>query len=1041
MQAAFIVSDRTGKPYAVIGLMQGGTEFYPMSESAKNWAGWMKDEFSGKKISKDELVATLDNSMTIEGPVANVRANKARLEELIKKAKKPTDVSPIEAEKQTEEKSLQYSTELVEVLSLMDAHIGDIDNHDYRNVINFKAASFIADANRHTFAYEVKRTRAVWDPSLRIPGTERSGGWRCPTGTRYGGQITDRFGRNCGWGVARRLANEIADLGERAEEGLDKRRERRVNRRNERMMRRLQGGQGAVERAAGRVAQVLEGGRGDSQVVQRPQRERRGRRVVERAARRIAEALETDNNQRDNRQPALPQGRVYPGEFDPRAPRRPRAPQAQPRPREEPRVPRRPRAPQAQPLPGEEPRAPRAPRLPGDNDVVANRRRYLAEQKRRYNERKAELRRNRPDNISDTEWGEYQQFLDSHEPIIGFGGADNFDVPSFDEWKRGRTTPQMARPAGGRQPRPNAEQAPSMRNTAPPAGAPRAGETLDAYKRRKYNEHQQNVRQIREGGGNAGFLRYDEWERFHGPVVEENWRRAQPNGGRSARNTASEARVRPSATRRPTAEDIPEPQQPPRRQRRPFNAPNQRGFANEAAARRRRSEMERNNPDKDYKLVKYNDRFYVVDNDEVNRANGRGANLEVVAEAPRPARRPNAPAPAAPTPPSPAAGAPPAPSAPSNIPPAEPLNRLRNRHEGKALPRLANTDGTVRKVAVGNKGINNLAEAKAFTGSINDIPDEFLPQVMAHRSRKLSDLNGQITVRIKQARLDGGASLSAADKAELRQLKESGVDYITFKAGTGGANPSFYLHIADDGTIDGRGYLLKPPDGALGRPSNHAELVGAELARRIGFAHSMARVGDGGTYIMMELGPNLADGHVKDVRGGADSIRDRQSRFGMAVVNGIMGAGDRHGGNGMIFEGNGALPIDFGRSFINNINSPASFVRYMTAGDYRGLDSDPLAGYKARVAELVQGGQTREAARQAVRDEVRELTRNWAANMRRTFDDGVYDSIANQFQARDAGMRVFGIDIPSINARKDLIRQRIDFLDSDAFADAIAGKL
>lgn len=119
---------------------------------------------------------------------------------------------------------------------------------------SYRTKSFISERNISSISYEIKRTRAVWDDALSIPGTERRGGWRCPPGTRYGGQITDRFGRNCGWGVSRRLANQISDLGERLENVA----ERRQRRREERALRRQGRGAGAVERAAGRVARALE---------------------------------------------------------------------------------------------------------------------------------------------------------------------------------------------------------------------------------------------------------------------------------------------------------------------------------------------------------------------------------------------------------------------------------------------------------------------------------------------------------------------------------------------------------------------------------------------------------------------------------------------------------------------------------------------------------------------------------------------------------------------------------------------------------------
>ena len=118
----------------------------------------------------------------------------------------------------------------------------------------YRAKSFIIERDTSSIAYEVKRTRALWDDGLAVPGTNRRGGWRCPPGTRYGGQITDRFGRNCGWGVSRRLANSISDLGERLENIGDRRQVRRENRVVRRQVRRP----GMVERAAGRIADALD---------------------------------------------------------------------------------------------------------------------------------------------------------------------------------------------------------------------------------------------------------------------------------------------------------------------------------------------------------------------------------------------------------------------------------------------------------------------------------------------------------------------------------------------------------------------------------------------------------------------------------------------------------------------------------------------------------------------------------------------------------------------------------------------------------------
>jgi len=146
--------------------------------------------------------------------------------------------------------------------SISDVAISDFHQKDYQSVIEYKAFAFLADQTKTTFNYEVKRVRAVWDPGLSIPGTERRGGWRCPPGVRFGGQITDRFGRNCGWGIARRIANALTNVGEMVEGRDDERRGRRVAKRNARMVRRLARDEegGRLERGLGAVADVLDGG-------------------------------------------------------------------------------------------------------------------------------------------------------------------------------------------------------------------------------------------------------------------------------------------------------------------------------------------------------------------------------------------------------------------------------------------------------------------------------------------------------------------------------------------------------------------------------------------------------------------------------------------------------------------------------------------------------------------------------------------------------------------------------------------------------------
>lgn len=246
--------------------------------------------------------------------------------------------------------------------------------------------------------YEVKRARAVWDPSLSVPGTNRRGGYRCPVGTRYGGQITDRFGRNCGWGVARRLANEISDLGERLENVGDRRRERKLRKRNERMAGRLAGQAGALERIAGRIGDAAdvtgrEGGRRNRVGAEAPRPAGR----IERAAGRLAEAVDPDRPRQGRaRRAEAPQAPQAPAA--PSAPRGRRQVQAEPRPR--PAAARRPRrnlresearrmqreidapgaartdeaAPAARPAPRPRPAAPRRPASAGRRQPAEARR-------------------------------------------------------------------------------------------------------------------------------------------------------------------------------------------------------------------------------------------------------------------------------------------------------------------------------------------------------------------------------------------------------------------------------------------------------------------------------------------------------------------------------------------------------------------------------------------------------------------------------------------------------------------------------------------
>jgi hypothetical protein len=249
MQKVFFVRHRRDNmPYLLVTVRAGATDFQPLSEEADDVADVFDSVYKNRPITKQELDAALDDDFTIEGPINPTRGNLNLLQDFLADANQP--LSP---------KKLAPSAKSFDISSVP---LGFSDDDGKINLTEYKARNFLYEQTKTTFNYEVKRVRAIWDSSLSIPGTGRRGGWRCPVGTRYGGQITDRFGRNCGWGVARRIANAITNIGERMESIDDRRRGRRVERRNRRMLERIgrAEGEGRAERGLRGVAEVLDGG-------------------------------------------------------------------------------------------------------------------------------------------------------------------------------------------------------------------------------------------------------------------------------------------------------------------------------------------------------------------------------------------------------------------------------------------------------------------------------------------------------------------------------------------------------------------------------------------------------------------------------------------------------------------------------------------------------------------------------------------------------------------------------------------------------------
>jgi len=824
MASRFLVKDRENKPYALVELSAEGAIFFPAVNGAKSWAKWMTEEFAGKKITREQLAVTLDNSMSVEVSVSD-----SLVEEIKNRASKT---------EQPEKKDAHGNeASLVPVVSLMDIQLLEFPTEMWRNAVEYKAVAFIADQNKSSFSYEVKRTRAVWDASLSVPGTERRGGFRCPVGTRYGGQITDRFGRNCGWGVARRLANEISDLGERLENVGDRRRERRVARRNERMARRLAEG-GAIERGARAVGDALDftgmGGR------QRGGRQRVGEADtvkpvgrVERAARRLAEVADPDRGR----------GQA--------------APAARPRNR----------------------------RGNGLRDSEARR-------------MERELVRPGAERTGPQLGG----MLDENGRVMPVGGGTRPAARPRPAAPRRPANPRPARPAAQR---PAPAPRDNVSNVPVPAGAPAARESLDDYKLRKYNEHQAEVRRIRERGGRAGFLRREEWERFHGPAVEQAWRdrnpdapeaapaapapRPRPNAGRQRRTGAAGQNGRRPANRRPRPADQPEAVQPnaPRKPK----APARQFTPSEEAGLR--EELNQLRQDRDQNVPGGNRDARIA---QLERILG-----EQAAPAPAP---PPAPAPRRPRR---GRGAPQAGQGLNASDVRSPNAGIHGNSPERFNQKMGHkvVDGVLvpDHVAVGANGINNAADAKLHVkngGSLDDVPD----------------------MLVKQAIFDNAAMPGEPLNGKRFQLKGDPSNGINNR---GMANVQNKTYVVID-QVTGKRYIMKSPsfvqDEAVGeqyagiigqlagRPMARVRIIGQREQRQN--AEGRAR-GRGATQNHSILVEHFGDVHGMEVREGRDrpNSPDREAAKHVDFIDAVLGNGDRHSNNYM-WAGDQKLPIDHG---------------------------------------------------------------------------------------------------------------------------------
>jgi len=1107
MNLVFIIKNRDNTPFMVVSTTPEGSTFKPMTEDAKELAVMLRQEYGKTPVTKPELIQTMDSSKIIEGPSPSGSGIEKKVASL------------------TSLKTEIVETKNLPVLSISEVLLSEFSNSEFRNVLTFKASSFISDQTQSSFNFEIKGVRAIWDPSLSIPGTNRRGGFRCPVGTRYGGQITDRFGRSCGWGVARRIANQIADIGERLEQRDDDKRKRRLDRRNARMMRRLGGvpETGRVEGGLRGIADRLDGG--DAPQPQRVRGRGRPRAADVWNASNIGRVINAEFGGRrregdEQTEVDAPSTRV------PQNRRRDVIPETAPTSKPKPRPARRPapagqRRPQARPrvVPQTEDVDVLTAREASDANASEDFKPYVLRKYDEYAKRVRELRAGGANAgmLTRREWYAINKpnLRDAWKDAHGRSAPQDFEPP----------TPQARRPRNNRGRRKKATTAGAARSAtrkptpddvpepAPAKPVKPAARRVLADRTKLKAAREAVVNANREIDGDPNHVFSDKFDKQVKAILRE------PKAVDPDRIADLIARV----------ENI---EDELRGQHRMIRGLGQRVAAGDLAKLRKLSEQQRKlrqvavananrarRPEANPKaparqaIEKIPD-FGGAGWDAVNARNGstswKKGNWEITLipkengkfrgfyasnsatgqiveqryEGPQGQRAlndylgdfenilnqmggdPETPS----SPSSPTPSTPPAPTDGRNAPRGmwgenvKPLNKAKDRHE-KRLPKMANGE-LFKEVEVGNKGIQTEAEALAYKGPLNDIPDRFLDAVLRKRSDFILDPfgdierrsalakamfpNGPVTDadyakleslmgRIKRSRTKV-SPLTDDDKKVLKKLKDSGVDYISYYAGTGGANPSFHLFIGDDGSIDGRGYLRKPADRQFGNGANHAELLGAALAEKMGFAHGHGRImkeddGGGGVSIaiILELGPNFADGVAADVgdfNGGARAITDKESRLAAGLLNAIMGAHDRHPGNGMVFRGNGALPIDFGRGFYQQPDTPEEMKNYLLNGEYRGLDSDVMSGYKDQFRSLVDGGMSVSTAKAQVARELKKTLEQWHYDMQAVLKPlGAADYLAQRFEDADD----IGNARVSIAQRKRVVENRVNIMKTDAF--------
>jgi len=258
-----ITNSLTGENYAVAVLSDGWVKAFPVSEDSTEWANWVSSHCKCLDDISDSLSYDLQHELPqVINEVSSLRVKSLLSDDDFYAFTGLASESHVELVDAVNGHGRRYAVKNLSSIGVSESPTSlplKAYTPSFRQtVINYKALSFRSENTFSEVAFEVKRSRALWDPDLGP-----SGGWRCPPGTQYGGFITDRFGRGCGGGALRRVGRALVNAGR----GIDKLGARRDARRLNRAAERAQRGEtrrervgAAVRRGVGNVSNALERG-------------------------------------------------------------------------------------------------------------------------------------------------------------------------------------------------------------------------------------------------------------------------------------------------------------------------------------------------------------------------------------------------------------------------------------------------------------------------------------------------------------------------------------------------------------------------------------------------------------------------------------------------------------------------------------------------------------------------------------------------------------------------------------------------------------